>query len=397
MTTLLITEIFPPQIGGSGRWFWEVYRRLPRGQFLIAAGEQSGQESFDRTHDLRLVRLPLKLSSFSVLGWSYLRDYWRPLRKLARLVRAERVRMVHCGRCLPEGLLALALRHWTGVEFACYVHGEDMTLTGTSRELTWLTRRVIRRAAFLIANSENTARILREDWGVAGQRVFVMHPGVDTGTFTPAAPDPAARARLGWGKRRVVLTVGRLQKRKGQDMMIRALSAIRGIVADVLYAVVGNGEERGALRMLARSEGVEDCVQFLGEVGDAGLLECYRQCDLFALPNREVGKDIEGFGMVLVEAQACGKPVIAGASGGTGETMRVGETGYVVPCDGPERLASLVPELLQDPSRLERMGAAARRWVQERFDWQTLSREAAQLFLRGSAAPRPRQMGVGAR
>ena len=98
-------------------------------------------------------------------------------------------------------------------------------------------------------------------------------------------------------------------------------------------------------------------------------MECYQQCDLFVLPNRQVGQDIEGFGMVLLEAQACGKPVIAGASGGTAETMQPGETGYVVPCDQPDELAAMVAELLLDPDRRTRMGEAARSWVVEQFDW----------------------------
>src|SRR5262245_2862032 len=166
MTALLITEIFPPKVGGSGRWLWEIYRRLPRADYLVAAGEHARQTDFDSTHDLRLVRLPLTLRSWGVLGWSHLRDYWGPVRALTRLVRTEGVRAVHAGKCRPEGLMALALSWRTGVPFACYVHGEDMTMATTSRELTWLTRRVVRRAAFLIANSHNTSRILRDDWGV---------------------------------------------------------------------------------------------------------------------------------------------------------------------------------------------------------------------------------------
>lgn len=388
MTTLLISEVFPPRTGGSGRWFWEIYRRLPREQFLVAAGEAPGHEAFDRTHDLRLVRLPLTLPSWGVRSLRELRDYWRPVRALRRFIKAERVSMIHCGRCLPEGLMALALKYWTGVRYACYVHGEDMTLATTSRELTWLTRRVVNNAEFFIANSRNTERILRENWQVAPERAHVLHPGVDTGWCVPAPRDAQARSRLGWGERPVVLTVGRLQKRKGQDQMILALKTIRQAVPDVLYAVVGDGEEREALKGLVEREGLGGHVQFMGEVGDDRLRECYQQCDLFALPNRQVGQDIEGFGMVLLEAQASGKPVVAGASGGTAETMRIPETGRVVPCDGPDKLAALVVDLLSDRERLARMGAAGRQWVVERFDWEALSRQAACLF-QGGGGPRP--------
>jgi phosphatidylinositol alpha-1,6-mannosyltransferase len=207
-----------------------------------------------------------------------------------------------------------------------------------------------------------------------------MHPGVDTERFVPAARDPRARDQLGWHDRPVVLTVGRLQRRKGQDQMISALATVRRKVPDVLYAIVGDGEERGALEGQVARTGLGRHVQFLGEVSDDRLIECYQQCDLFALPNRQIGKDIEGFGMVLLEAQACGKPVVAGASGGTAETMRIPETGRVVPCDTPEPLAALVADLLADPEGLARMGAAGRQWVVEFFDWSALSRRALDLF-----------------
>jgi phosphatidyl-myo-inositol dimannoside synthase len=296
--------------------------------------------------------------------------------------------MVHSARCLPEGVMALAIKYGAGIPYACYVHGEDVACASTSRELSWLTRRVLRGAEFAIANSRNTERILRDQWGLPPGRIRLLHPGVDAGRFVPGARDPVARMGLGWGDRPAVLTVGRLQKRKGHDQMILALGQVRRAIPDVLYAIVGDGEEREALRGLAASQGLGDHVQFLGELDDAGLVRCYQQCDLFVLPNRQVGADIEGFGMVLLEAQACGKAVVAGASGGTAETMRVPETGRVVPCDGPHELAAVVVELLSDREALARMGAAARRWVAGRFDWAMLSRQAEQVFRGGSPARR---------
>jgi phosphatidylinositol alpha-1,6-mannosyltransferase len=177
-----------------------------------------------------------------------------------------------------------------------------------------------------------------------------------------------------------VLTVGRLQKRKGHDVMIKALPAIRESVPDILFAVIGDGEERENIERLVIEYGVADQVQLLGEVDDATMISCYQQCDLFALANRQVGRDIEGFGMVLVEAQSCGRPVLAGASGGTRETMRIGETGIVVPCEEPHRLADELRTLLSDRERLEAMGRAARPWVVENLDWNALTEQAAELF-----------------
>jgi phosphatidylinositol alpha-1,6-mannosyltransferase len=384
MTTLLLTEIFPPKTGGSGRWFREIYRRLPRREYVIAAGEDPRQDAFDSGHDLRVVRLPLRLPEWGLLSRAGLCGYWSALRRLLPLLRAADVRMIQCGRCLPEGLMARALKALTGVPYACYVHGEDVAGAGTSRELRWLVRRVLRGADYLIANSRSTERLLLDGWKMPSDRVRLLHPGVDTERFVPAAPDVGVRTALAWGTRSVILTVGRLQKRKGHDRMILALPAIRRTVPDVLYVIAGDGEEMPYLEGLVAREKLAEQVQFLGEIDDAKLVRCYQQCDLFVLPNRQVGVDIEGFGMVLLEAQACGRPVVAGASGGTAETMHVPETGRLVCCDDPAPLAALVADLLADRVLLARMGAAARAWVVERFDWSALARQAEAVF-RGTA------------
>jgi phosphatidylinositol alpha-1,6-mannosyltransferase len=376
-TTLLVTEIFPPAVGGSGRWFWEVYRRLPRREVVVAAGVDPGQDEFDRTHDLRVVRLPLRIRPPGLMRPSSLAKYVRAFRVLRRVVRDEGVHAVHCGCCLPEGLLGLALKSACGVPYVCFAHGEEFEFASTSRELTWLARRVLSGASLVVANSQNTAGVLTANWGLSRDRVRVLHPGVDTARFRPARRDPAVRAGLGWGERPVVLTVGRLQKAKGHDRMIEAVGRLRDAVPDVLYAIAGDGQERRALEALVGRSGLGAHVQFLGRLGEADLVRCYQQCDLFVLPSRRVGPDVEGFGIVLLEAQACGKPVIAGAVGGTAETMDLGRTGRVVPCEDPEALAGAVAGLLLDPPALARMGADARRWAVERFDWDALVRQAA--------------------
>jgi phosphatidylinositol alpha-1,6-mannosyltransferase len=380
VTELLVSEVFPPRTGGSGRWFWEIYRRLPREGFLIAAGETPGQEDFDAGHDLNIRRMPLSLPSWGILNWSAFRGYWRAIGRLRDTLRSNRVRRLHCGRCLPEGLMGLALRVWQGTPYICYVHGEEMNCAAGSRELRLLAQRVLDHAQFVIANSRNSRQILLDQWGVSPSRIRLLHPGVDTGRFVPAPRSSIERELLGWGERRVMLTVGRLQKRKGHDMVIRALRQIRETVPDILYAIVGDGEERKTLEDIATAEGVCGNVQFCDELDDAKLIKCYQQCDLFVLANRQVGEDIEGFGIVLLEAQACGRAVIAGRSGGTAETMRIPESGCVLNCEHPKEIASVVAQLLAAPSRLEAMGAAGRAWATTQFDWSKLAMQASSLF-----------------
>ena len=210
--------------------------------------------------------------------------------------------------------------------------------------------------------------------------MIVVHPGVDTKVFLPAPRDKAARAALGWHRHRTILIVGRLQRRKGHDMMIEALPHVRQVVPDVRLAIVGQGPERGRLAELARQHDVEDLVIFHGKLADSELLRAYQQCDLFALPNREINGDIEGFGMVLLEAQACGQAVIAGDSGGTREAMIPGKTGDLVDCTRAKPLANAVVRLLSDEDRRHAYGKNGREWVCRNFDWEALARQSAELF-----------------
>jgi phosphatidylinositol alpha-1,6-mannosyltransferase len=380
---LVLAQVFPPRRGGSGRWLWDLYRRLPGFDVHVVTATTPDGPAFDRVSELAVERIPLDFSSWGVWDWRGGPQYAAALLRLRRIVTEQRPQVIHCGKCLPEGLLAASIRRWAGIPFFTFVHGEELTLAASSRELRRLTRKVLRTAACVIANSDHTRTLLIDHWRVPSEQIVVMHPGVDTAHFVPAARSLAARRNLEWGSRQVILTVGALQKRKGQDMLIRALPAIRQRCLDVLYAIAGEGWERPSLESLVAECGVADLVQFRGMPGDAELVACYQQCDLFALPNRQVGWDFEGFGIVLLEAQACGKPVITGRSGGTAETIDPSRTGEIVDCDAPDLLADLAADLLQDDARRERMGTLARQWVVERFAWDVLSRQAAELFSRG--------------
>jgi len=163
-------------------------------------------------------------------------------------------------------------------------------------------------------------------------------------------------------------------------MLLRALPRVLQTVPDAHYAVVGDGAERNRLQQLARELGVHDNVSFHGEISDTQMIACYQQCDVFALPNREVNGDFEGFGMVLLEAQACGRPVITGASGGTQETIDIGRTGLIGDCSTPDFLVDALSALLLDEPRRAAMGQAGRQWVLQQFDWRSLVKQAAEMF-----------------
>lgn len=380
--TLLVSEIFPPRIGGSGTWFWEIYRRLPRSRYAVLAGAHENAERFDAAGEIDVARADLSSSSWSLMEASGLRYYARMLGEVRRVARAKGARRLQCARVMPEGVVGYAGSWLLGLPYVCFVHGEDVRLARESRESRLVARRVLGRAQLLVCNSESSARLLREDWSIAPERIRVMHPGVDTERFAPLAEADARalRERFGWRGRKVVLTVSRLEKRKGHDRMIEAMEEIRRAVPEALYAIVGDGDEREALVGEIARRGLGRWVSLIDTASDEELPRYYQASDLFILPNRSVGSSVEGFGIVLLEAQASGKAVIAGDSGGTAETMDVGMSGTIVDATDPSAIAAEVIRLLRDDAERLAMGERARRRAVERFAWEELAGKAAEVF-----------------
>jgi len=381
MSILLLSEIFPPRHGGSGRWFYELYRRLEPGTVTIVTQDNAdpGDQRVDAEFPQRIHRTAMASTSWGLLSVTGLAFYARTLMRILRL-KPTGSTQIHCGRTIPEGFIGLLLARLLRKPLLCYVHGEDIEVARTSRELTWIVNRVLRGADRLICNSQNTKSLLMEHWDVPAKKIEVINPGVDEQTFCPAEPDSAFRKKVGWDERFVCLTVGRLQRRKGHDKMIEAIPEIKKEIPNILYAIVGQGDNYPNLVAEAKKLGIEQQVQFLDEIEDEDLIRCYQQCDLFILPNRSDGNDIEGFGMVLVEAQAAGKPVIAGDSGGTAETMKVGETGMIVDCTSPEAIAKAVHSLKKEMEQGAFLPDACRQHVLENLTWVKHTEKAKAAF-----------------
>lgn len=389
---LVLSEIFPPTKGGSGKWLAEIYARMPAsscvmvvGKVKSSMGESEGNESYP--HPIHRENLAMAFRGIAKL--SSLRDYLRIFRRVCELAKQYRVATIHAARPLFEGLVARAVQIRLGVPYVCFVHGEDINVAMTSRELSLLTASVLRNADKLIANSHFTKELLLTDWKIPAERIELMHPGVDCEYYSP--PPSNFSRKLFPENRQVLLTVGRLQERKGHDSMIYALSSIQQKHPDVLYAIAGDGEQRQLLQRLVTRLNLEDHVLFLGEIQDHTLRQCYQECDIFVLPNRTIGRDVEGFGIVLIEAQACGKPVIAGRSGGTADALVTGKTGLLVDCqnvENPQDLTAAVCSLLENPEQRLNWGEAGRNLVETTFDWSMLAKQAERILL---PPPRHRQ------
>ena len=378
MTSLILSEIFPPRVGGSGQWLHELYSRQAPERTLLLVGIHEGANKFDKASPLRIVRADLSGSAWTLMtgsGRAYLRDMYQRVKELNRSHSLEEI---HCARVIPEGVVGWFASVFLRMRLVCFIHGEDIELALESRESRWLVARVLARSARLVCNSRNTRQLLINAWGCDKRKIVVLNPGVDTKLFRPATDQLSLKASLGWATRSVILTVSRLEARKGHDMMIEALPALIARTPDLLYAIVGSGEERASLEARVSALNLDAHVDFRGACDDTTLRTCLQACDVFVLPNRRIGSSIEGFGIVLLEAQACGKPVIAGDSGGTSETMIPGETGFVIDCTKPGNLVEPISRIIEDGPLRKRMGASARELMVKRFDWEALVSEAGQ-------------------
>ena len=376
---LLLTENFPPIEGGSGRWFWELYSRLSKDNVLIMAHNVKGSAEFDSTHNLQILRVPMNSSEWGLKSVTGLKFYWRMVKQVRLIVKEYGIDEIHCGRVIHEGVIAWLVKKLTGTPFLCYVHGEDVETAATSREQALLVKRVCASSKMLICNSKNSEKLVVSLGFSNSIKCVVLHPGVDTTRFVPAPVNNDFRQHMGWSGKRVLLTVGRLQRRKGQDFLIKAMPELIAQFPDLYYAVVGRGECEQELKQSVIDNKLEAHVGIYTDLDDEALIQCYQQCDVFILPNRTIGNDIEGFGMVLVEAQACAKPVIAGDSGGTAETMIIGKTGEIIDCSSPQKLASELSKVLINPD-FESYGDSGLSHVQQKLDWQAHVDKARELF-----------------
>jgi phosphatidylinositol alpha-1,6-mannosyltransferase len=364
---LLVTAMYPPAVGGSAVLFENVYSRCHDAQVVVLTDHSvhgGGTGGAIAAIERRALATPHWGLSHP-RGITHHLAAARAIRRRARRLGSGTV--VHCGRVLPEGVAARLARMAGGPPFACWVHGEDLATARTSRELTWVTEWVLAAASVVFANSHNTKAFVGT-FGVTADRIEVVHPGVDCERFHPRNDGRPIRNRHGLDDAMVLLSVGRLQARKGHDVTLRALADLRHRWPALRYVIVGDGKEREALHSLARQIGVTDRVLFVGEASDDDLAGYFAACDIFVLPNRVEAGDFEGFGIVFLEAAASGRAVIGGASGGVVEAVDDGRTGLLVDGASVAAVSAAIDRLLASSDLRQRLADAGRDWA-GRFSW----------------------------
>ncbi|MER6067715.1 glycosyltransferase family 4 protein [Streptomyces sp. NPDC001817] len=377
--TLIVTNDFPPRPGGIQAFLHNMALRLDPGRLVVYASTwKRGREgigataAFDAEQPFTVVRDRTTM----------LLPTPRATRRAVGLLREHGCTSVWFGAAAPLGLMAPALRRAGAERLVATTHGH---------EAGWAQLPAARQLLRRIGESTDTitylgeytrSRIATALTPAAAGRMVQLPPGVDEKTFHPGSGGDEIRARLGLTDRPVVVCVSRLVPRKGQDTLIRAMPRILAAEPDTVLLVVGGGPYEQDLRRMAAETGVGDSVRFTGAVPWSELPAHYGAGDVFAMPcrTRRGGLDVEGLGIVYLEASATGLPVVAGDSGGAPDAVLDGETGWVVRGGAPDEAAARIIPLLQDPELRRRMGERGRRWVEEKWRWDLLAEKLKDLL-----------------
>ena len=382
---LLLLQDFFPQIGGAHAWLYEVYRRWTTRVVVLTRDEtahRAAQAAFDARDQgaLHIVRDDIVVKEINLLKPASWRAMLRVVSRLQAL-RAGRAARIHCVRAFPEGfcgLMARALRR-RSTRLIVYAHGEETLVARSSRQLKFIARTVYANADLVIANSQNTVRLVRELCPAA--RVVCVHPGVDTRAYQIDAQRAAEfRKRWAWPADTIIVsTIARMEPRKNQDAVLHAVAELRAAGLALGYVCAGDGAERGALERRAKELGIAEWVRFPGALSESDKLLTYAASDIYAMPSIQAGEMIEGFGIVFLEAAAAGIPAICGSIGGQPEAVSAEVTGIVVDGNDAAAVTAALRRLASDPALRSRMGVAARRRATE-FDWSHMAAAAAQVI-----------------
>ena len=370
--TLVVTNDFPPRQGGIQTFVAALLERRPPDSLVVLASRSPGWEAYDAALPYPVVRRPT----------SMLLPTRATARATAELARRHGCDSAFFGAAAPLGLLAPSLREAGVGHLVGATHGHEtgwVALPGSRQ----LLQRIAGRLDVVTYISEYTRSRLAPALA-SRTRLAQLSPGVDVDRFTPGLDGTPVRRRYGLGDAPVVVCVSRLVARKGQDVLVAAWPRVLTRHPDARLLLVGGGPGERSLRSAIAGRGLEDSVVLTGAVPLAELPAHYAAGDVFAMPcrTRRGGLDVEGLGMVFLEASACGLPVVAGTSGGAPETVQEGVTGHVVEPRSPEAVATTIADLLDDPARRAAMGAAGRSWVEQRWSWPTIAATFADLLER---------------
>lgn len=387
MRLLFVAPGFKPEVGGVAEYTHQLatHLALEGDEVTVLAPMFSvGEEVEDPKAPYRTRRYRDRFRVREARLWTRVRGLARMCRLIGKTIDETDpdvivINQLHC-REARAGMVVSVLKK---VPYALITYGRDVTLPvgtrgGVRGELERMEfRYLLRRACRVLCVSRFTREAVVSS-GCPGERAEVVWPGMEMPDGDERGPRAGRCRGAGRGDRRVVLTVCRLVERKGVDRAIEAIAGLRREVPEVLLVVAGDGPELGSLRGLVEALGVEEHVKFLGRVSEQEKAEWYRRAEVFLMPNRELEDgDVEGFGIVFLEASSYGIPVVGGRSGGVGDAVEDGHTGYLVDSEDVHEIVERLRRLLVDDELRGRMGRCGRAWVERERTWEKAARAAS--------------------
>ena len=374
-TTLFITNDFGPRAGGIETFVHGLIERLPKGSVIVYTSAQPNAAEFDAKW----------LENFGV---EVIRDHSKILlptpsviKSCQKIISNRKLSKVAFGAAAPLGVMARAMRRAGAQTIVALTHGHEVWWSKVppfTLAIRYMSRNLDAIAYLGNYTKGEISKALRKS---DVSKLVQIAPGIDVEHFVPT-DSSKLRAELGLTNKSVIISVGRLVHRKGQDKLIASLPAIKAAVPNVHLVLVGVGPHQAYLEKLAVKLRVADCVTFIGRINYAELPKYICVGDIFAMPSRSrfFGLEVEGLGIVYLEASACGLPVVGGSSGGAPDAVLVGETGVVV--DGTQTLeiAEACIELLNNPELCALMGANGRAWIIENWRWEIWAGKYAALL-----------------
>ena len=374
-TTLFITNDFGPRAGGIETFVHGLIERLPKGSVIVYTSAQANAQTFDAEWLLKY-------------GVEVIRDRSKILLPTPRVIKAcqklisnRKLSKVAFGAAAPLAMMARAMRSAGAQKVVALTHGHEVwwaKVPPFSFAIRYMSKNI---DVITFLGDYTRGEISKALSEADASKLVQIAPGIDVDHFIPT-DSSNLRAELGLTDKSVIISVGRLVHRKGQDKLISALPEIKTSVPNVHLVLVGVGPHQDYLEKLALKLNVSDCVTFIGRINYAELPKYICLGDIFAMPSRSrfFGLEVEGLGIVYLEASACGLPVVGGKSGGAPDAVLVGETGMVVDGTNSSEIADACIELLNNPELCALMGANGRAWIIENWRWEIWATRYAALL-----------------
>lgn len=386
MKTLFLAIQYPPHIGGVPSFYYHFSRSFKSNELVVITAKEDGWQKIDSDLKLRIFRYKfLNQYNYTKNILKFILLNIRLFSSTIYVIFKEKIKILILGSDNPILVLqCYILKVILKIDFLVFIHGDgDSPRVKCKRDV--IKNFLYKRAKSFIVNSNFTKERIISKFNIPSDKIFVLYPGVDTKKFHPHECIDL-KNRLNLNQKKILLTIGRLDERKGHDMVLRALPEIIKKIPNIMYLIVGHGKGEPRLNNIIKELKLSEYVKFTGKISDSELVDYYNICDIFIMPNRELeGGDTEGFGMVFLEANACGKVVIGGRCGGAIEAIEDGISGLLVNPYSTEDIASKTISLLKDELITKQMGEAGLKRAVNDFDWEGKVRnninELKKLFL----------------